>query len=110
NNVLRITPIEPLTPKTKYLVVVTSLIDRYGNPVLPSSPYTTIKDPATDFSKFGENGARLAALRPAIQNWERLAAGYFGFKQAVYSAGGQSIPVPSAEDIIFSMTFTTGGT
>ncbi|VUD67961.1 hypothetical protein TDB9533_03917 [Thalassocella blandensis] len=110
NNVLRITPIEPLMPKTKYLVVVTSLIDRYGNDVERSGAYNLIRDPATDFSKYGDSGAALAALRPAIQGWESLAAGYFGFVEAVFSAAGQSVPVPSVDDIIFSMTFTTGGT
>lgn len=111
DNVLRITPLKPLMPKTKYLVVVTSLQDRMGNQVNASSSYDLIRDPATNFDQFGpERGPRLAALRPAIQGWEQLAAGYFGFMEAVFAAGGAQVPVPSADDIIFSMTFTTAGT
>ncbi len=110
DNVIRINPLEPLLPKTKYLVVITDIRDANGNAVNASSAYTTIKNPATNFASFGDSGARLQALQPAIAGWEMLAAGYFGFMQGVFDAAGINANAPSAEDIIFSITFTTGGT
>lgn len=103
NNVLRITPLKPLLPETKYLVVLTSsILDADGNPVQASEPYQLIRE--------RETIAGLSALRSALLNWERLATGYFGFKSQVYSAAGAPFSAPSPEDIAFSITFTTGGT
>jgi len=110
DNILRINPLHPLMPKTKYLVVITNVQDTNGNPVASSSSYDVIKDPTTDFASFGPSGAGLAPIQPAIQGWERLAGGYFSFMQGVFDAAGISATAPSAEDIIFSITFTTGGT
>lgn len=112
NNTLRITPLKPLMPKTKYLVVVTDVEDLNGNPVTASSSYELLRDPSNDLSIFGaESTASLTGVRNAILGWERLAAGYFGFMQTVFTAAGVTTAnVPSADDIIFSITFTTGGT
>lgn len=105
NNVLRIYPLRPLMPETKYLVVVTTLLDANGNEVLPAIAYDYISDPNSNISA----SASLPALRAAIQGWEQLASGYFGFMNTVFSSAGVGT-APSAEDIIFAMTFTTGGT
>lgn len=111
NNVLRITPLKPLQPKTKYLVVLTNNIqDSSGQPAYASEAYEYLKDSGNDLSGFGSSAASLGALRVAIQGWETLAAGYFGFMQSVYDAAGLTSTAPSANDIIFAMTFTTGGT
>lgn len=105
DNVIRITPLEPLMPKTKYLIVVTGpFMDAAGNPVLPSSSYTSIRDP--DANLAGVNPA-LVPLRPAIQSWEALAMGYFGFQDTVFSAVGASASAPSYDDIMMTLTFTT---
>ncbi len=111
NNVLRITPLKPLQAKTKYLVVVTDIEDANGELTLASESYDFIKAPDTDLNEFGpDSAASLLPLRGAIQSWETLAAGYFGFQQSVFDAAGSSATAPSADDIIFAMTFTTGGT
>ncbi len=111
NNVLRITPLKPLQAKTKYLIVVTDIEDSNGELALASESYEFIKAPDTDLNEFGpESAAGLLPLRGAIQGWETLAAGYFGFQQSVFDAAGSSATAPSADDIIFAMTFTTGGT
>lgn len=111
NNVLRITPLKPLLPKTKYLVVLTNIEDSNANPALASEAYTFIKAPDTDLNEFGADSAsRLLPLRAAMQGWEALAAGYFGFMQAAFDGAVVSATAPSSTDIIFSMTFTTGGT
>ncbi len=104
NNVLRIYPLQPLMPETKYLVVVTTLKDSSGNDVLPAIAYDFLSDPNSNLSPVD-----LDSLRDAIIGWEQLAGGYFGFMQSVFDvAGGGS--APSDDDIIFSMTFTTTGT
>ncbi len=102
NNVIRINPIQPLQPKTKYLVVITGVNDASGNPVQASTAYQFLKDPDSNLDQF--DNASLLSIREAIIGWETLAAGYFGFVQAVTGSG------PSASDIIFTLTFTTGGT
>ena len=106
NNVLRITPLRPLQPKTKYLVVITNdVVDINGFPVQPSVSYQTFRDAEQPLV------ASLEPVRQAVQGWERLATGYFtGFIQAVYEAATLPYSAPSADDIAFSMTFTTGGT
>lgn len=104
NNVIRITPLKVLKPKTKYLVVLTNINDRSGNGVFRSIAYETIRDPDTNLSDIS---ARLAPLRPAIQTWERLASGYFGFMQTVFSQAGVSATAPELEDVLITLTFTT---
>ena len=103
DNVIRITPLKPLLPETKYLVVLTDIEDAAGDPVAPSVAYDIVRGLESPEGPFG-------ALRNAIHGWERLAAGYFGFKQQVFTAAEVPATVPAKEDIIFSLTFTTGGT
>ncbi len=110
NNVIRINPLQPLRPKTKYLVVLTNLEAANGQPIAASEAYEFIKDPDSNLEGFGDSAASLLRVRAAIQGWERLAAGYFGFMQAVFDSAGSSATAPSADDIVFSITFTTGGT
>lgn len=105
HNTVRITPLHPLQPETKYLVVVTALEDAAGNPVYPSIAYDYIKDPT---SNLGDTG--LDPVRAAINGWEQLAEGYLGFVSSVYEAAGVPVDLPGAEDIIFTLTFTTAGT
>ncbi|WGO97329.1 MECDP-synthase [Saccharophagus degradans] len=105
NNALRVTPIKPLLPETKYLVAVAgSIYDMKGNKVYPSIAYDKLRNPESKVL------SELTAMRPAIQGWERLASGYFSFKSAVYQAAGLSVDTPTAEDILFSLTFTTTAT
>ena len=110
NNVIRINPLKPLRPKTKYLVVIGQVLDASGNPVFASEAYTNLRDPNTNLELFGDNAAGLIAVRAAIQGWEQLAAGYFGFMQSVFSAAGVTASAPTQDSIISSYTFTTGGT
>jgi len=105
NNVLRINPLQPLKPETKYLLVVTGLKDANGNPVYPSIAYDYIKNPNSTL-----NTAALESVRGAIQGWEQLAGGYFAFVEQVFQATGLPIAGPDTDDIIFSMTLTTTAT
>ncbi len=105
NNTIRIQPLEPLQSRTKYLVVLTNISDAVGNPVLPSATYERLADTSQEVP-----AESLAGLAGAIRSWEQLAAGYFGFMGSVYAQVDPSPAAPSADDIIFTMTFTTGGT
>ncbi|OZB13699.1 MAG: hypothetical protein B7X58_09040, partial [Marinobacter sp. 34-60-7] len=107
DNTLRITPLKPLDPKKKYLVVVTNeILDADGDPLINDPIYSNI---------LGEDGApglvssRLAALTPALQSWEQLASGYFaGVVNGVRSQVG--LPDLTSDNIAMALTFTTGGT
>ncbi len=106
NNTLRIVPLEPLLPKTKYLVVVTRLNDANGNPVFLNPAYESIRDPGSNLA--GVNPA-LVPLRPAVQGWEQLAQGYFGFMQSVFDSANVAGSAPAYDDILMTLTFTTAG-
>ena len=105
NNVIRINPLAPLEPKTKYLAVITNSVeDSSGDPLVGSPPYQNYSNPDEPLGN-----PRLAAFRNAILNWETLAGGYFGFMQSVFDKAGVEATAPSKDDIVFSMTFTTTG-
>lgn len=105
NNVLRITPIRPLNPKKKYLVVITDEVkDSSGEALIGSPAYQNIGNPDEPLGTAG-----LAPVRAAIQSWEALATGYFGaLTNPSREAAG--LPALTADDIALSLTFTTGGT
>ena len=68
---IRIHPLKPLDPKTKYIVIVTDkLKDSNGVAVVASSEYahTSSNDELVS--------ASLAPVRTAVQGWEQLAGGF----------------------------------
>ncbi len=97
DNVLRIAPLKPLLPKSKYLVFVTnSVLDTNGDPIQPSTAYDLL----------GENepavAGDLAAVRGAIQGWETIASGLLA------TLSGGMLPVDAAKaSVAISFTFTT---
>lgn len=105
NNAIRINPLTPLEPKTKYLVLVTNSVEDVNGEALVASPsyqnYSDTNEPL--------GNPLLSAFRNAIVNWETLATGYFGFMQTVFDTVGVPANAPSQDDIVFSMTFTTTG-
>ena len=104
NQTLRIQPLEPLEPKTRYLVAITEVEDAAGNLVAPSISYDFLSNPD---SVFATAQADLLPAAVAVRGWESLANGYFGFMQTVYDLGGVPSQAPLAEDLIFTLTFTT---
>ncbi|MEA1079127.1 hypothetical protein [Marinobacter qingdaonensis] len=105
NNTLRITPLRPLDPKKKYLVVVTDEVkDSVGQSLVGSPAYQNISNPEEPLGN-----AALAPVRSAIQSWEALAEGYFNALTNT-SRASASLPALTADDIALSLTFTTGGT
>ena len=110
NNVIRILPLKPLQPKTKYLIVVGAIDDAQGNAVMPSIAYDFMRDPESDFSDFGASAASLEGVRGAINGWIQLANGYHGFAQSVFQAAGLSNLTSDTPEFTLTLTFTTGGT
>lgn len=104
NNVIRINPLTPLQPKTKYLVVITDKVeDANGKPLIASPGYQNYADPS---QPLGIDD--LQAFRDAIISWETLASGYFSFMQSVFDqVPSLGATAPTKDDIVFSITFTT---
>ncbi|MEH6359037.1 MAG: Ig-like domain-containing protein, partial [Pseudomonadales bacterium] len=91
---IRIHPLKPLDPKTKYIVVITDkLKDSNGETVVSSSEYEHTS------SNIELVSPSLAPVRTAIQGWEQLAG---GFLTSVTQAA------LTQENIILSYAFTTG--
>ena len=100
-NILRISPTTPLLPKTRYLIVVTDGIkDASGLPVKGSSTYKAL---TADFTfLIGDDASTQSkiALSNTLKSYQSLAEGYAAAAGYTYSK----------EDIVYSFTFTTGGT
>ncbi|MGK0247282.1 MAG: hypothetical protein ACI910_000004 [Oleispira sp.] len=95
-NNLRISIINPLEPKTKYIIALTNKIkDSEGDAIAPSSEYSLLASdlllPSPDFEP----------VRAVLQSWEAIAGSYLATSSN--NALGQ-------DDIILSYAFTTGGT
>jgi pimeloyl-ACP methyl ester carboxylesterase len=90
---IRIHPLKPLDPKTKYIVVVTDkLKDTNGNTVVPSPEYDHLSGNQDIINP------ALAPVRAAIQGWEKLAGGFL----AVATQATQT-----QDNVILSYAFTT---
>ncbi|EAT11860.1 hypothetical protein HF888_01880 [Bermanella marisrubri] len=100
-NVLRISPTEPLLPATRYLVVVTNGIhDAYGMPVTGSNTYKAL---TADFEFLIGDDAETQQkidLSNNLKQFQSLAEAYADVASLSYDK----------EDIVYSFTFTTGGT
>ena len=104
NNFLRINPVRPLAPKTKYLVVITNrVVDAEGDPLIASPSYQNYRNPDEPLGS-----DLLEDVRSAVLSWEQLASGYFGFMRDVFAqAGLPESAAPTQDDIVMSITFTT---
>ena len=93
SHTIRIHPLKPLDPKTKYIVIVTDkLKDINGETVVSSSEYAHTSGTDELVS------AALAPVRTAVQGWEQLAGGFL----AVATQAGQT-----QDNVILSYAFTT---
>ncbi|OZG72049.1 hypothetical protein BTA51_16885 [Hahella sp. CCB-MM4] len=100
NNVLRISPLEPLDPASKYLVVVTEEVkDSDGDPVSDSVSFNELKGTGELASP------SLAAVRTAVKGWLTLAQGWFN--AFTNSTRTESL---TSNDVAIAYTFTTAGT
>ena len=98
DNVIRIVPLEPLQPKTKYLAVVTTgVVDADGNAIGVNQNYTDLMGDAPLVSP------ALGGVRDALQAWSGLANGYF----AAAVAGSLLPAVPTISSISAHTTVST---
>jgi hypothetical protein len=93
---LRIRLLNPLDPKTKYIVTLTNKIkDSKGDTITPSSEYSLLAGDLELPSR------ALDPVRAVLQSWETIAGRYLAETSA--NALGK-------DDIVLSYAFTTGGT
>lgn len=93
---IRIHPLKPLDPKTKYIVAITDkLKDSNGITVVSSSEYAHTSGTDTLVS------SALAPIRTAVQGWEQLAGGFLAGATANTGA------VQTQDNVILSYAFTT---
>lgn len=97
NNAIRIRPLKPLKPATKYLVALTNdLKDSSGAALTRSWSYNALRDSTYPTLE------SLLPVRAAIQGWETLAS---KFLAAV--SGGQLSEAAAKEKLVLTYTFTT---
>lgn len=90
---IRIHPLKPLDPKTKYIVAITDkLVDKQGNAVAPSAEYELLS------SDLELASPALAPVRGAVQGWEQLAGGFLR---------GATSATQTQDNVILSYAFTT---
>lgn len=106
---LRITPIEPLNPNKRYVVVLTNeLQDSSGDPIVSSPAYTELKD---DSKVLGPSVDRVRALINGF--WEEVAEGALSttipeFGVSLNDARQASgLPALTRANIALSYSFTT---
>jgi hypothetical protein len=96
DNALRIIPEETLLPATKYLVVVTDIVqDANGDPITQSFHYNLLSDPSA------EVGSALQSVQTILtQVWNPLANGFLA-----QNPGDPNDDIPG--NVAISYTFTT---
>ena len=101
DNVVRIQPLKPLEPNTRYAVAITNgVTTTSGTPLVGAPNYQTIADPERVLSNVA-----LQPFRDATVPARRAASRVADFKSDIVGDGG----VPKFEDIVFSTTLTTTG-
>lgn len=99
DNAIRILPIKPLAPKTKYAVVLSNdIVDAQGEPLVGAITYQSVADPERVLSNPAFQPFRDAMVPP-----RQLTADVQAFKEQVL---GRS-DLAGFEDIVFSTTITT---
>ena len=91
---IRIHPLKPLDPKTKYIVVLTNTLkDNNGTVVMSSPEYAHLASNEELLSPY------LTSARSGIHAWEQLAGGFLAVATAA---------TLTQENVILSYAFTTG--
>lgn len=105
NNVLRLSPLRPLLPETKYLLVVTKSLKGSNGVEIGESPnYALLSGDNSQVSADSISGQ----VRPVVIEWERLAHQYFSFIKS--SLSDDASELSQDKGIALAYSFTTGGT
>ena len=105
-NYLRITPLKPLKPQTRYLVVVTdSITDLNAEKIIKDPLFATVSDKDAVLG----NPSSLAPVRDAALGWQSLAEAYFNGATNL-ARQAQGLPAIDRTNVALAYTATTGGT
>lgn len=97
DNVIRVTPQQPLKAATKYLVLLTNnIVDQQGEPLTASWTYNALK--GTSFKPSGS----LATVGTLVKGWELI-----GSQAIAAGSGGTVTPAEAADSLVLSYSFTT---
>lgn len=100
NNMIRILPLQPLAPKTRYALAITNdIVDAEGEPLVGAPTYQSVANPDKILSN-----AAFEPFREALLPARQLASDYFDFKREAGAAAGYSADF---DDVVFSTTITT---
>lgn len=104
NNAIRILPVQPLKPKTKYAVVLSNdILDKNGDPLVQEIRFQTASDP-----DFVLSNPALQPFRDSMLPARALGSDFFDFKRQVRSDSGLSAAtIPTFDDVTFAISFTT---
>lgn len=100
NNAIRLLPIKPLKPKTKYAVVLgNKIVDKDGEKLTKENRFETASNP-----EFVISNPALQPFRDIMAPARDYGSDFFGFKR---EQGGGTAEPSTYEDITFAISFTT---
>ncbi|MEX2475872.1 hypothetical protein, partial [Marinobacter sp.] len=104
NNAIRILPVQPMKPKTKYAVVLSNdIVDQNGDPLVQELRFETASNP-----EFVLSNPALQPFRESMLPARALGSDFFDFKRQVLSEQGQTTAgIPTFDDVTFAISFTT---
>ncbi|MGP9833586.1 Ig-like domain-containing protein [Marinobacter sp. NSM] len=100
NNAIRIQPLLPLNPKTKYTVALgNEIVDRNGNPLVAENRFNSASNP-----DFVLGNPQLMPLRMSVLPARAWASEFFQFKR---QEAGPEAEATTFDDVTFAISFTT---
>ncbi|MEQ9547846.1 MAG: hypothetical protein RIK85_17745 [Marinobacter sp.] len=104
NNAIRILPIKPLNPKTKYAVVLSNdIVDKDGEPLVQELRFETASNP-----EYVLSNPALQPFRDSTLPARAFGSDFFDFKREALSDLGRSTAgIPTFDDVTFAISFTT---
>ncbi|MCG2581094.1 MAG: hypothetical protein KA296_09485 [Marinobacter sp.] len=104
NNAIRVLPVKPLKPKTKYAVVLSNdIVDKDGEPLVQELRFETASNP-----EFVLSNPALQPFRDSMLPARAFGSDFFDFKREALSDLGRSAAgIPTFDDVTFAISFTT---
>ena len=100
NNAVRIQPLAPLNPKTKYAVALgNEIVDKNGDPLVAENRFNSASNP-----DFVLGNPQLMPLRMSVLPARAWASEFFHFKR---QEGGPEAEATTFDDVTFAISFTT---
>lgn len=104
NNAIRILPVKPLNPKTKYAVVLSNdIVDKDGEPLVQELRFETASNP-----EYVLSNPALQPFRDSLLPARAFGSDFFDFKREALGDLGRSVAgIPTFDDVTFAISFTT---